>query len=314
MTRRSALTCRPPIATWATLPPFACASIAGLPSSRKSTIRAISTPAASRSAAACETAIVDRQDDGTLGGLDREPVDKAPRCVRQHDAHEVVTGEDERLLDDAACDDHAVRAELEQEIAVGDRHDSLLEEADRDRGCEQLDARLDGAAAELRGSADPVAVGEQRAADVVALVDHHDRLATLGGGDRCFEPSVAAADHGDVDVAILDIDALLARAVRIERAEPRGAAQDLLVERPELARPDEGLVVEARRRERARRACRSPASGRACNEPDVVLALDGGPLAQRRPCRRARSGSRRRSSGSWRSGPSSTRARAGGGT
>ena len=236
--------------------------------SRKSTIRAISTPAASRSAAACETAIVDREDDGTLGGLDREPVDEAPHCVRQHHADEVVAGEDERLLDDPARDDDAVGAELEQEVAVGDRHEALLEQADRDRGREQLDARLDGAAAELRSSADArrgrrAARRRRRSPRRSRRPTRHPAAAAIAASSPAWPPPITATSTWRFSTSTRSC----ARAVRVERTEPGGAAQELLVERPELARPDEGLVVEARRRERARRACRSPASGRACSEP-----------------------------------------------
>src|SRR5262249_31317938 len=65
-----------------------------------------------------------------------------------------------------------------------------------------------------------------------------------------LETCLPTADHGDVDVPVLDVDALRSRPLRIELAEPRGAAKELLVQRPRPARADERLVVEARRRER----------------------------------------------------------------
>ena len=253
----------PPIETWATLPPLPTASIAGLPSVAEVDDAGDLDSGGLEVGGRLQAAVVDREHDGPLGGLDREAVDEATHGVGQHHADEVVAGEDERLLDDPRCDDDAVGAELEQQVAVGDGHEALLEEADRDRGREQLDAGVDGVLPERRGRADPVAVGEQRAADVVALVDHDDRLAALRRRDRGLEAGLAAADHGHVDVTVLDVDALLARPVRIERPETGGAAEELLVQRPELARADEGLVVEAGRREAGRRACRSSASGRA---------------------------------------------------
>ena len=228
-----------------------------------------------------EAAVVGCQDDGPLARPDREAVDEAAHGIGQHDADEVIAGEDERLLDDPARHDDAMGAVLDQEVAVGDRHHALLEQADRDRRREQLDARVDRVPAQLGGGADAVAVGEERAAHVVALVDHDDRLAGLRRGDRCLEPGLAAADHGDIDVAVLNVDALLARAVRVERAEACCAPQELLVERPELAGADERLVVEAGRREGAGELV-GGLHQVVLERADVVLALDGGALAQRR--------------------------------
>ncbi len=118
-------------------------------------------------------------------------------------------------------------------------------------------------------------------ADVVALVDHDDRLAALGSRDRGFEPCLTTADHGHVDVTMLDVDALLARPVRIERPEPSRAAKEFLVQRPELAGPDEGLVVEAGRGERAAELV-GHLHQVVLERADVVLPLDDRPLPQRR--------------------------------
>ncbi len=228
-----------------------------------------------------EAAIVDGQDDGPLAGLDREPVDEAAHRVRQHHADEVVAREDERLLDDPARHDHPVSAELEQEVAVRDGHETLLEQPDRDRRCKQLDTRREGLAAQLGSGLDPRAVGKEGAADVVALVDHDDRLTAPSSSGRGLEAGLAPADHDHVDVTILDVDPFLARAVRIERAEARRSAQDLLVQRPELAGADERLVVEAGGRERAAELV-GHLHQVALERAEVVLALDDRTLPQRR--------------------------------
>ena len=126
----------------------------------------------------------------------------------------------------------------------------------------------------------PVAIGEQPTADVVALVDDRDRSPIGGGRDRCLETSGAATDDEHADVAILDLDPLGAAPVRVEDTEPGCVAEELLVQRPELARPDERLVVEAGWRERA-----SELVGHlhqvALERADVVLSLDDGALGHR---------------------------------
>ncbi len=175
--------------------------------------------------------VVDRQHDGALGGLDRPVVDEAAHTVGEHHADEVVAREDERLLDDPARHDDAPRAELQEQVAVRDGDETLLEEADRDRRGEQLDARVDRALPQPRRGADAVPVGEQRAADVGALVDDNHRLAAGGSVDRGLEPGLAAAEDGHVDVPVLDLDALRALASWVERAEPRRATEELLVQR-----------------------------------------------------------------------------------
>ena len=67
-----------------------------------------------------------------------------------------------------------------------------------------------------------------------------------------LQPGGAAADHEHVGVATAVLGAPLALVlVRAQPPEPGGVAEHLLVQRPQAPRPDEGLVVEAERRERA---------------------------------------------------------------
>ena len=88
--------------------------------------------------------------------------------------------------------------------ATGD--EAVLEEADRDRGREQLDAGLERLLPELGGLRVP-SVGEQRAADVRPLVDD-DHAAPGRRGGRRLEARLPAADHDDVGVLVDDLDAL----------------------------------------------------------------------------------------------------------
>ena len=228
-----------------------------------------------------QAAIVDREHDGALSRLDREAVDQAPHGVGQHHPDEIVAGEDERLLDDPAGDDDAMRPVLEQQVAVGDGNEALLEEADRYRRRQQLDPRLERLPPELGGDVDAVPRDEKPTAGLVALVDHHDGLAAPRRRDRRLQSGPPAADHGDVDMAVLDVDTLFPRSVRIEGAEPGRSTEELLVERPQLARADERLVVEARRCEGTGELV-GQLHQVTLERADVVLPLDHGAVSERR--------------------------------
>ena len=148
-----------------------------------------------------------------------------------------------------------------------DGHEVSLVEADGSAGAQKLDAGAARALGEGAGRLEAVLDEEQRAARLGALVDEGDPLSLLGGLDRLPKAVAAAADDEHVDVAALGVEAPLALAVRVELAEASGVAQQLLVERPQSAGSDEGLVVEARRRERAPPACRSPRGRSRSTEP-----------------------------------------------
>ena len=102
---------------------------------------------------------------------------------------------------------------LSEHVPVGDRHEAVLEEPDRGRRREELDARVERAPLELRGATVAFAVGEQRAADVESLLDE-EHLVT-GAAARAIaasRPRLPAADHEHVGVPVLDLDALAAGA------------------------------------------------------------------------------------------------------
>jgi hypothetical protein len=78
-----------------------------------------------------------------------------------------------------------------------------------------------------------------------------------------------AADDLHVGVTTAVLGAPLALVLRrAQLAQAGGVAQRLLVQRPQPPRADEGLVVEARRRERA--------ADRVGDRHDVVLEAGGG--------------------------------------
>ena len=261
-----------------------------------------------------EPAVVGRQHDRALRGLDRPEVDEPPHAVGKHHADEVVAGKDERLLHDAGRDHDPARLGSSRACR-------------RTRPARSRTRRAPIATAGARSST-PASTAPWRSSAALALPARSARSAPPTAGpsstritrfpasrrpDRRLEPRLAAADHDDVGVLVDDLDALATRTVRVELPEAGGAAEDLLVERPELPRPDERLVVEARRRERPAELVGDPHQV-AVERAHEVLSGHDGALADRASRRRGRWAARRRSSGSSRSGRSSTGGRAGGGT
>ena len=94
--------------------------------------------------------------------------------------------------------------------------------------------------------------GELGAAELGTVVGEDDVGAQLGGAQGGAQAGDPAADHEHVRAPppVLGAPFALALAPR-EPAEAGGVAEHLLVQGPEPARPDEGLVVEARRRQAA---------------------------------------------------------------
>ena len=227
-----------------------------------------------------QATVVHREYGGALAGPDRPGVDEPADGAGEHDPDEVVTGEHERLLGDPRGHDHVVGPHLDEEVAAVDGHEAAFVDADRPCRRQHLDARVAGALSESARVGDPVGVGEQAAARLGALVHERDVAATLGRFDGCFEAGAAAADDEHLHVAVLDVEAICRGAGRIDRSEPGGAPQELLVQRPQPLRPDEHLVVEARRRERPADLVRDrhPVP---IERADDVLALDDDALTER---------------------------------
>ena len=105
-------------------------------------------------------------------------------------------------------------------------------------------------AAECRAAGDQLDAVQRLRQPRQALVDQHHVGARARGGSRCCPAGEPAADDQHVGVATAVLGAPLTLGLLLtELAEPRRIAQDLLVQRPQLARADERLVVEAGRRE-----------------------------------------------------------------
>ena len=193
--------------------------------------------------------------------------DEPPHAAGEHHAGQVVAGEDERLLDDAGGEDELARAHLMQGRGLPDG-DEAVEGAEHRGGGEELDAGAARLLGQLAGAL-VAALGQRAAAGLGALVGEHDVGAGLGGRDRRAQPGEAAPDDEHVGVAAAVLGAPLALVLGgAQLAQAGGVAQHLLVHRPQASRADEGLVVEARRRERA--------ADRVGDGHDVVLEAGGG--------------------------------------
>ena len=197
-----------------------------------------------------QAAVVDGRHDRARSRLERVHGDQPPRAAGEHHAREVVAGEEQRLLDRAGRVDLAPGADLVERVALPDRHEAI-EGAERGRAREDLDARLARPLGQLARIAH-AALGEQPAARLRPLVGERHVSAEFGRGGGGVQAGRASSDHEDVGVPAPVLRAPLALGLRLAQLpEPRRVAQHLLVERPEAPRPDEGLVVEAGRRERA---------------------------------------------------------------
>ena len=200
----------------APVPSPPCASSSRAPS-RRSTTRGTATPASRSSSAISSASSSAATHDGSLARPEREVPDQAANAVGQHHAREVVAGEDERLLDRAGRDDDPLGAIAVEDRAGIDRHEVALPDAERTGGREHLHA-LELGAPKTR-----------------ALVHEHDTGPGRRGRERGRAPGLAAADDEHSRPAVLDVVAARVARVLVEPAEPGDAAQELLVQRPQLA-------------------------------------------------------------------------------
>ncbi len=209
-----------------------------------------------------ERLVVRAENDRSLARLDREVADEPAHAVGEHHADEVVPGKHERLLGRARRDDDPLRAEAVEDRAGVDRHETALPDPERARRREHLDP------------------GEREIALARVLVDEDDARTRLRRVERRGAPGLAAADDEHARPAVLRVVAARVSGVRIELPEPGSAAQELLVQRPGGARPDERAVVEADRRERTADLVRHGHEVEV-ERPADVLPLDDGALADR---------------------------------
>ena len=193
-----------------------------------------------------QTPVGRRRDDGRLARTDPVERGESLRARAQHHPGQIVALEHQRLLDRAGGRDVALGSDLVQRALRPDGHDAV-EVAERCGRRQHLDP---GGANALRQLVDRVgAIAEQRGpAELRAVVGEHHVGPQLGGAQRGAHAGDAAADHEHVRMATPVLGTPLAVLLAAcEPAQPGRVAEHLLVERPQAARPDEGLVVEARR-------------------------------------------------------------------
>ena len=221
-------------------------------------------PTSASSSAIASVSSSDAEDDRALARLDREVADEPAHAVGEHHADEVVPREDERLLGRARGDDDPLGAEAVEDGAGVDRDEPALPDPERARRREHLDARR---------------AARSRSAGV--LVDEDDARARPSRprarprGRPAPPPTTSTRA-----LPVLGVVAARVPGVLIELPEAGGAPQELLVQRPRGARPDERAVVEADRRERAADLVGQRHEVEV-ERPADVLALDDGALADR---------------------------------
>src|SRR6185312_14096260 len=147
---------------------------------------------------------------------------------------------------------------------------------------QDLDARLARGRCEIGRPVGALDAGEREpAAEREALLDERRVAAVAGGVKRRLEARLAAADHEHVDVPVHLLVAAVAAVVRVELAEARRRAQELLVVLPRPPGADERLEVEAhlhpeRRRRRRQRVQRVALERRpGVDVLDLHALLDG---------------------------------------
>ena len=141
-------------------------------------------------------------------------------------------------------------ADLVQGRALPDG-DETVEVAERRSAGEDLDAGPTGLLGECVRLL-VTALPQQPPARLGSFVDEHDVRAALGRGERGRQSGRAAADDEQIGVPAPVLGTPGPLGLRLRKLpESGGVAQHPLVHRPQPARADERLVVEAGRRERA---------------------------------------------------------------
>ena len=197
--------------------------------SRRSTTSATSAPAPrSRSAAASAVSSAASTTARRPGRIDHRssmPQDGA----RRHHAREVVAVEQQRLLDRPGGDDDVAGADAVHDVAAVHRHEPALEDAERARRRDHLDAC-------------------EREAGRLRLA--RPRARPRGPSARSARAAAAArapaADDQHVDEPVLDVRARGPRVGAGGAPEPGHPPQRTLDVRPRPSRADARPVVEAR--------------------------------------------------------------------
>ena len=195
-----------------------------------------------------------------VGGNDDRPrprrhaieANETLRRAAEHDAGQVVIAEQQRLLVGSGGVDDRPGADLIEQFAVvadrrGDGGQPVLLERAQDGGVGQHShAGVGGDSFDEALQRRTVVVGAvaQMAAQGRVLVDEQDAQPLFGRGAGGGQPGRPAADHSYVGVQVL-LRVVNRRHIGINRPQSGGAAQHLLVSRPQRRRVDERLVVEA---------------------------------------------------------------------
>ena len=199
--------------------------------------------------------IVVRRDRDALAHHDSEAAEIDERRVGRHHARPVVVGNGERPLDRAGGDDDALRPDAPERVGARGAPLPGADEivvVDSERGRRRQDAsagRFDRGADVFRPFApvaafDRSAAMDELAADVVMILDKEHDLAGPCGRARRGEAGRTRADDEQVAAGV-DLRAFGRRAiVGVDDSEAGHGAHQRLERLP--ARPDEGLVVEAR--------------------------------------------------------------------
>ncbi len=180
-----------------------------------------------------EARVVRGEHDGAISGLQREVPHETADAFGQHDADEVVSGKDERLLGRAARDDDAFGAVAVEDGLAIDRDEVPFPDPER---------------ASRRKYLHPWQVGAEQARP---LVDEDDARPRGGRRERRGTTGLSAPHDEHPRSPMLDVIAARVARVLVEPPEPGDAPQELLVRRPHEPWPDHRPVVEADGRERA---------------------------------------------------------------
>ena len=285
------------------------------PFSRRSATAASSTPGVVQRRGCLQPAVADRRHDGALARARLRSSAASRRAPPDSiTPGRSLPGNTQRLLDRAGRVDDRGRARTWCSVSPCQTGTRPSKQPERGRAREHLDARPRAPARPARARAR----GRPRRAGAPPGSGPSSQSTTSA---PCSAAAIAALSPAAPPPTTSTSAWRRRYSVRHSRsgwlrgepAEPGGVAQHLLVERPEAPRPDERLVVEAGRRERAAELVGRPHHVEARATARRSCARPSCPRAAAR-CRRARRARRRPPPGSSGTGRRSRAARAGGGT
>ena len=143
------------------------------------------------------------EDDGALAGFHRPQIDQPPDAGRQHDAGQIVAGEDVGSLDQPGAHDERPCAHLPETLedtrhpTLHDRDPVVVVAPGDDRVDDDLDARRRRDRAPQVGERREVGsvAPAQMPAELGLLLDQQHASARLGGRERRCHPRRPAAGY-----------------------------------------------------------------------------------------------------------------------